>query len=199
MDTQASHGFQTLRCGGCGCACGLLDPCRPGQTQSRRSGRPGFWRRSDAGGWGWGAWCACSQGRSGLQGTRCWCRRSRRTGLRRRGAAGGGRRSSRRWPLILPDVTISTMLPAVMGGIIGAVMEPPVASPLRRTAVALAVLTACLCMGGCLSHASRRGALRQVRDDGPPNRRLAIHPERRVTQAGSEERRRASRPWQSSW
>jgi len=70
---------------------------------------------------------------------------------------------------------------------------------LRPTAAAVAVLMACLSMAGCLTHAPRRSAERLNRRDAPAHRQPLVRPERRLTQARRDERRRAAQPWLSDW
>jgi hypothetical protein len=78
-------------------------------------------------------------------------------------------------------------------------MKPPLLNALRPTAVAVAVLTACFWMAGCLAHAPQRSSHRLTRDDDPADRPVVVRPERRVTQARRDERRRAAQPWLSDW
>lgn len=70
---------------------------------------------------------------------------------------------------------------------------------LRPTAAAVAVLMACVSMAGCLSRAPQRSAERLTRRDAPADRQVVVRPERRLTQARRDERRRAAQPWLSNW
>jgi hypothetical protein len=62
----------------------------------------------------------------------------------------------------------------------------------RPTAAAVAVLMACVSMAGCLSRAPQRSAERLTRRDAPADRQVVVRPERRLTQARRDERRRAA-------
>jgi hypothetical protein len=70
---------------------------------------------------------------------------------------------------------------------------------LRPTAAAVAVLMACVSMAGCLSRAPQRSAERLTRNESPADRQVVVRPERRLTQARRDERRRAAQPWLSNW
>ncbi len=70
---------------------------------------------------------------------------------------------------------------------------------LRPTAAAVAVLMACVSMAGCLSRAPQRSAERLTRRDGLVKPQVMARPERRLTQARRDERRRAAQPWLSDW
>jgi hypothetical protein len=72
-------------------------------------------------------------------------------------------------------------------------------SALRPTAAAMVVLMACASMAGCLSRAPQRSAERLNRRDAPAKRQSLVRPERRLTQARRDERRRAAQPWLSNW
>lgn len=69
----------------------------------------------------------------------------------------------------------------------------------RLTAASVLGLLPCLLIGGCLSHAPQRSMLREPRADGLPNRRLVVRPERRLTEAQRDKKRRAAQPWLSQW
>ena len=70
---------------------------------------------------------------------------------------------------------------------------------LRPTAAAVAVLMVCAAMAGCLSRAPQRGVERLTRREAPANPQVMARPERRLTQARRDERRRAAQPWLSDW
>jgi hypothetical protein len=69
----------------------------------------------------------------------------------------------------------------------------------RIAAAALLGLVPCFWIAGCFALSPQRGTSRDTRAEGPPNRRLAVRPERRVTQARRDERRREAQPWLSQW